>query len=213
MSQSCAAQSEPLSSIRVASVCGWGRPWCHFYLQGVLQRGVSVVWRTQAPHQAGVKLPAALDEPPRRGQLLLQHFIQHKRSRIKRAKSWKREIHRQEPDLWLYLGFDWMMFITVDHEQLFTTDVMRTFCENLRGRVQLNGNRLVYFLADIFEKKSLITRGFIQDAVYLMSDRRSPKDEGARSHWHRKEQRIKLFLCSDWHRYYHHYYYYHYWTQ
>lgn len=55
----------------------------------------------------------------------------------------------------------------------------------------------VYFLADSFEKKSVIIRGFIQDVANLMSDRRSPQDDGAHSHWYRKEQRIKPFLCSD----------------
>lgn len=140
MNQSCAAQSEALSNFGAASVCGWGQP----YLHGVLQRGVSVVRRPQVSHQAGVKLPAALDEPPRRGQLLLQQLVQHKRSRVKRAESWKRETHRQEPDLWLYLGFDWMIFLIIDQEQLFTTDVIRTYCENLRVRVQLNGNRLLF---------------------------------------------------------------------
>lgn len=62
-----------------------------FYLLGVVQRGVSVVRRFKAAHQAGVKASAAFDEPPRHGQLLLQQFIECKYGWIEGADSWGRD--------------------------------------------------------------------------------------------------------------------------
>lgn len=57
------------------------------YLLGVFQRGVSVVWRFQAPQPAGVKVSTAVDELPRHSKLLLQQFIECKGSWIKVAES------------------------------------------------------------------------------------------------------------------------------
>lgn len=62
-----------------------------FYLLGVVQRGVSVVRRFKAAHQAGVKASAAFDEPPRHGQLLLQQFIECKYGWIEGADSCGRD--------------------------------------------------------------------------------------------------------------------------
>lgn len=55
------------------------------YLHGFLQRGVSVVWRFQVQQEAAVEVLAAVDELPRHGELLFQHFIDHKHSWIEAA--------------------------------------------------------------------------------------------------------------------------------
>lgn len=57
------------------------------YLDGVLQGSVLVLWRVQALQQAGVKVVTLVDRPPRRVQLLFQHFIQSNQNWTEAAES------------------------------------------------------------------------------------------------------------------------------
>lgn len=61
-------------------------------MDGLLQRGVSVVRRLQAPQQGGVELIAALHEPPGHGQLLFQRFVEGESSRVEQADGCQSEM-------------------------------------------------------------------------------------------------------------------------